>query len=123
MYTLMMTISTIVRQFCIPNPFEALGEGLTIFVGENPILLSPILLNWLAEPIMYLITYLVVGLYYERASCPALGSFLYLLFYCIHMWIIWLMSLAGFATWAVVLIIVAYVGCHIGLAKLRYVYV
>ena len=57
MYALMMTISTIVRQFCIPNPFEALGEGLTILVGESPILLSPTLLNWFAEPIMYLITY------------------------------------------------------------------
>lgn len=120
MYALMMTISTIVRQFCIPNPFEALGEGLTILVGESPILLSPTLLNWFAEPIMYLITYLVVGLYYERASCPALGSFLYLLFYCIHTWLIWLMSSAGFAIWTVVLIIVVYIGCHFALARLRW---
>lgn len=120
MYRLMMAISTIVRQFYLSNPFDALGEGLAIFLGESPLLLSPNLLNWFAEPIMHLITYIIVGLYYERASCPALGSFLYLLFYCIHTWIIWLMSLAGFDTWAVVLIIVTYVGCHIGLTKLRW---
>ena len=121
MYALMMTISTVVRQFYVPNPFEALGEGLTIFVREIPILLSPDLLNWLSEPVMHAITFLVVGIYYDRGSAPALGSLLYLLFYCLHIWIIWLMSLAGFAIWVVVLISVAYIGCHVGLQKLRYV--
>lgn len=77
------------------------------------------MLNWVAEPVMHGITFTIVGVYYYRGSAPALGSFLYLLFYCVHTFLLWLMSLAGFATWAVVLTVVLYILCHIGLAKVK----
>lgn len=119
MYKLMAAISILIRQFCIPNPFEALGDGLIVNIGETPILIPPGILNWVAEPLMYAVTFAVVGLYYDRGSAPALGSFLYLLLYCVHTFILWLMSVAGFAMWAVVLIVVLYIVCHMVFAKLR----
>ena len=39
-YSLLATIFWLVRQFAIPNPFDALGEGLTIEFGEAAVLLS-----------------------------------------------------------------------------------
>jgi len=123
MYKLIVAISILIRQFCIPNPFDALGEGLVVNIRETSLLLPPEVLNWVAEPFMHAVTFAAVGLYYDRGSAPALGSFLYLLFYCIHTFLLWLMSLAGFATWAVVLIVVLYIVCHMGLTKLRSVWI
>ena len=40
MYKLIAVISTLVRQFYIPNPFDALGDGLVVNIGETPILLT-----------------------------------------------------------------------------------
>lgn len=119
MYKLMATISILIRQFCIPNPFEALGDGVVVNMGEVPILLPPEVLNWVMEPFMHVVTFAVVGLYYDRGSAPALGSFFYLLFYCVHTFLLWLMSLVGFATWAIVLIAVIYVGFHVWLYTLK----
>lgn len=119
MYKLMAAISILIRQFYIPNPFETLGNGLAVNMGKTSMLLPPEVLNWVAEPFMHGITFVIVGLYYERGSAPALGSFLYLIFYCIHTFLLWLMSLAGFATWAVALIVVLYIGCHIGVKWLQ----
>lgn len=119
MYKLIAAISILIRQFCIPNPFDALGDGLIVNIGETSILLPPGVLNWVAEPFMHMVTFAIVGLYCDRGSDPALGSFLYLLFYCVHTFLLWLMSLAGFSTWAVVVIVVLYIACHMGLTKLR----
>lgn len=104
----------------IPNPFEALGAGLTITISGVPVLFPPFLLNLLAEPIMYMITYVVVGMYYDRGSEPALGSILYLLFYCVHTFVLWLMSLADFSILAVGSLIFVYIGGHIFINRLRY---
>ena len=118
MYKLILTISTLVRQFCIPNPFEALGKGAKVKTGATYILIAREVFNWVAEPFVHVVTYASVGLYYDRGSAPALGSFLYLLFYCLHTFLLWLMSLAGFAVWAVMLIIALYIGMHLVLLKM-----
>lgn len=119
MYKLIAAISILMRQFCIPNPFEALGDGVVVNIGEMSILLSPRVLNWIMEPFMYSVTFAVVGMYYGRGTDPSFGSFLYLLFYYIHIFLLWLMSLAGFDTWAVLPIATIYVGCHVGLNRRR----
>ena len=118
MYKLIATISTLIRQFCLSNPFEALGEGLMVNVGDGKILISPELLNWIAEPFMHTVTYAIVGVFYDRGDDPAIGSFLYLLFYCIHTFLIWLMSLTGFAAWAVIIIVILYIGVHFVLREI-----
>lgn len=119
MYKLMAAISTLIRQSCIPNPFDALGDGLIVNIGEMLILFPPEVLNWISEPFIHVVTFAVVGLYYDRGSAPTLGSFLYLLLYCVHTFLLWLMSLAGFATWAVTLIVMLYMGCQGILTRLR----
>ena len=115
----MVVISILIRQFYIPNPFEALGDGLVVNVGNTMSVLSPEVLNWMATLFLPAVTYAVVGLYYDRGSNPALGSFLYLLFYCVHTLLLWLVSLAGFAIWAVALTLVLYVGCLVMLKTIR----
>lgn len=123
MYRLMTVISTLIRQFCIANPFDALGDGVVINIDHTPILLTPGVLNWVAEPFLHVVTFVVVGLYYDKGSAPAFGSFLYLFIYCVHTFLLWLMSLAGFSIWVVLLIVVLYVGCHVGLTVLRAHYI
>lgn len=113
MYTSLATIFWFVRQFAIPNPFEVLGEGLIITISEVPIILSPELLNWLADPIIYIVTFGVVGLYYIKGSAPAWGSVLYMLFYVIHIGLVyWVMSLYPIV-WLMILIACGYVVFHI----------
>lgn len=119
MYKLVATISVLLRQYYIPNPFEALGDGLMITLDGSPILLSPEILNWIAEPVMFSVTFGVVGLYYERGSAPVIGSLLYLLFYCVHTFILWILSTVRFAEWAIILVGILYIGCHVGLKSIR----
>ena len=119
MYKLIAAISILIRQFCIPNPFDALGDGFVVNLEQIAILLPPYVINLLAEPFIHAVTFAVVGIYYDSGTAPAFGSFLYLIFYCLHIFLLWLMSLAGFAIWGVWLIIAIYVGCHVGLNRLR----
>ncbi|MEN6325859.1 MAG: hypothetical protein ABFD18_06600 [Syntrophomonas sp.] len=118
MYKFIAIISILVRQFAIPNPFEALDSLPTVTIGGVEIILPPIFLNAIAGVVLVPITFTVVGLFYERGLAPAWGSFLFLLFYCVHTALLYLMSIAGFVTWVVVLIIVVYVALLIGVPVL-----
>ena len=119
MYRMMVIISWFIRQFWISNPFEALGEGLVVRIGEKSLLLNPELLNWGIGFILPGVTYFVVGFYYEKGSAPALGSILYLLVYCVHIFLLRIVSLFRFSTWVVVAIVLLYIGCHVVLTRIR----
>lgn len=114
MYKLIAIISTLVRQFVIPNPFEVL-EGMTIPVGNAFILLSPELLNWMIEPIVHSITFAIVGLYYKKYSAPMVGSILYLFFYSIHVFLLWVISMVKFSPFIVAIVFLLYFSFHFGL--------
>ena len=118
MYKLILTISILIRQFFVSNPFDALRKDVRLKIGTTYTSISPEVLNWVAEPIVHVVTFAIVGLYYERGSVPALGSFLYLLFYCLHTFLLWLMSVAEFSIWAVAFLITLYVGMHYVLLKI-----
>lgn len=92
MYKFISLVSLIIRQFCLPNPFEALEFGY--------------LINIIIEPLLYLMTYTVVGLYYSKGSNPVLGSVLYLIFYIMHIGLIMLM---GFFQWNVIIISIIFI--------------
>lgn len=64
MYKIMMVLSFLVRQFCLSNPFEALGDGLQITIDGNLIVLHPEVLNGIVSLFLLTITYLVVNFYY-----------------------------------------------------------
>lgn len=114
LYTIIAVISIIVRQFVLPNPFEPLGETFTLSIKEIVIPLNPIVANWIAEPILYAVTFAIVGIYYRKGrNNPALGSFLYLLFYAVHVGLIYIVSSFGFAWIAIIIVLVLYIAVHI----------
>lgn len=121
LYCVISTIGVLIRCFCLPNPFEPLGESFDITVGSLIISITPDILNWLTEPFLYIITFFIVGIYYKRGrSSPALGSFLYLAFYIIHVGILYLLSKYGFASWALIVFVGLYIIVHIVINVFRY---
>ena len=97
MYRIMMVISILVRQFWLPNPFECFGNWAFV-------------INIVAEPIMHIAAYLLVGTIYRTGSFPALGSLLYILAYAAITFILWIMGIFSFAWWWVLLIVAAMAG-------------
>jgi len=93
LYSLMTIISTLVRQFALPNPFECFGD-------------NAVLINWLAEPILQAIAYGIVGLFYVKGSAPALGSLAYLVVYALIVGILWILGIFSFAWWWILIIVV-----------------
>ena len=94
LYGIITLISVIVRQFVLPNPFECFGD-------------NAILINWIAEPIIQVIAYGIVGLFYIRGSAPALGSLLYLLAYALIIGLLWILGIFSFAWWWILIIVLA----------------
>ena len=113
MYQLIAIISVLVRNFVLPNPFEVLGENVTLNLLGMNLTFTPLTLNWCTEGILAAITGAIVGLYYIARSNPARGSFLYLLFYCVHVGALYLMCLFHFAWWGILLTLLLYVGFHV----------
>lgn len=120
LYSIIATISVLVRQFLLPNPFDPLGETFSVTITDIVIPLHPLVLNWLAKPVLHAVTFAIVGIYYHKGhNNPALGSFLYLLFYAIHVGMIYIVSSFGFAWIALIIVLVLYTCAHIGVNVLR----
>lgn len=95
MYKFIVLVGFFVRFIILPNPFESLQNG--------------ILINFAAEPVIHAVTFGIVGLFYSRGSEPSIGSFLYLVFYCINIGLILLWSILGATVIAGVLLTAVYV--------------
>lgn len=106
-YGLIAFVSTIIRQFCLPNPFECFGDIGLIY-------------NWIASFAIHPIAFALVRLFYERGSCPALGSFLYLIMYAAITGILVVMSIFEFAWWWIAIVLVVVVAILVGLNKLKW---
>lgn len=115
MYVTVATIFWFIRQFFMPNPFAALGEGIAITILDSSVMLTPEVLNGIVGLFLFPITFFVVGLYYSRGACPVWGSILYMLFYCLHTCILYWMSLAYPFIFLALLILVVYIGLHIAI--------
>lgn len=105
LYGLIVSASTIVRQFVLPNPFECFGD-------------SAVLINWIAEPFIHIVAFLIVRNFYISGSAPALGSLLYLLTYAIIVGVLWGLGLAEFAWWSILLAVIIVVAIGFGIYKL-----
>lgn len=101
-YKLIAAFSLLIRLFYTPNPFEVLEYGY--------------LINFMVEPFLHLVTFRIVGLYYRSGDWPALGSFLYLAFYWIHVLII---SCFSYNKWLFALIVLIYIGLHSYVSKFK----
>ena len=110
MYKLISVLSLLIRQFCLPNPFECFGD-------------SAWLINLIAGIIIAPIAFWIVGTVYQKGSEPVIGSVLYLVAYALLTGILWVMGIFSFAWWWVLILIFAFVGAIIGiriiLAKLE----
>ena len=95
-YGIVSLLGYVVRNAVLPNPFECFGE-------------KAFLINLIAEPIIHLLAFLITGMFYEKGSFPILGSILYLVFYCAIVGGLWLLGLAQFAWWSIVLGVIAIV--------------
>lgn len=82
MYHIISSFSSLYRLFFIPNPFEPLPGAIII--------------NIIIAPLLHFFTYFIVGLFYDSGSEPVIGSFLYLIFFIIH---VYLLKLIGFIGW------------------------
>lgn len=121
LYYIIATISVLVRQFLLPNPFDPLGEAFSVTITDIVIPFHPLVLNWLAEPVLHTVIFAIVGIYYHKGrNKPTLGSFLYLLIYSIHVGLIYIISLFGFAWIALIIILVLYTFAYICINVLRY---
>lgn len=110
MYNITAVLCALIRFFVLPNSLQ-----MAIDFPEHSFLVFV-----LAEPILYFVTYFVVGIYYQKGyDNPIKGSILYLIFYFIHMGLFYLMGLFGFNTVAIVVIVVLYIAAHIGFAELK----
>ena len=105
LYALFTIISTLVRQFALPNPFECFGN-------------NAILINWIAEPILHIIAYAIVGLFYSKGSAPLLGSVGYLFAYACLVGFLWMLGIFSFAWWWIVIIIVCLIILAYGVSRL-----
>lgn len=115
-YKVFAFISFLVRNLAIPNPFDSL-RGQTIEIGGIELPVIPEIINIFIEPILGGITYFVVGFYYSRSSGkPINGSILYLIFYCIHTALLFVISHFNFSALSISLVIVFCVFLHILIA-------
>ena len=115
-YKFFYIFSFLVRNFIIPNPFDSL-QGQTIEINGVELPVIPEIINIFIEPILGGITYFVVGFYYSRSSGKSIiGSVSYLLFYCIHTAIIFVIFQLNRSALLIILVITSYVFLHILIA-------
>lgn len=102
LYGVLLLISALVRQFILPNPFECFGD-------------KAIIINGIAEPIIHVVAFALVGLVYRKGSNPGLGSILYLLTYALIVGVLWVLGIFKFAWWWILILAIAFIGIVIGI--------
>lgn len=95
-YGIIAVIGAIVRQNFLPNPFECFGD-------------YAILINLFAEPVIHILSYTIVGLFYERGSFPIVGSLLYLIIYSSIVFLLSIFGIFSFAWWWILIILAIWV--------------
>ena len=102
LYSIVALAGVLVRQFCLPNPFVCFGDKAVLY-------------NWIAEPIIHVIAFSLVGLVYQQGDNSALGSILYLLTYALIVGALWVLGIFAFAWWWIVILTVEFIGISIGI--------
>lgn len=102
LYGVATIVSFLIRQFVLPNPFECFGE-------------KAILINWIAEPILQVVAYMLVGLVYQKGDMPAIGSALFLITYAALVGVLWVLGAFRFAWWWILLLTAAFIAVVLGI--------
>ena len=98
MYKIISLLSLLIRQFCLPNPFECFSD-------------SALLINWIAGIVMAPITYLIVGLVYDKGSEPAVA-------YALLTGVLCVMSIFSFAWWWILILVATFIGAISGIRSI-----
>lgn len=110
MYSIVAALCSIARFFLLPNCIQMAADFPDYSIWVLVI----------AEPIIHLITFGTVGIYYRKGSDnPIKGSLLYLMFYFVHTGLFYLVGAFGFNIVAMAIIVALYIAVHIGFAKLK----
>ena len=110
MYKIIHIISALIRQFLLPNPFSNFFPNKVYADLFNIIL---------GETILHIMAYTMTSTFYEKGSAPGIGSFLYLLSYCIIVGAIIFITWLIHSFWiAIIICIVLYIIALIILSKL-----
>lgn len=121
MYKLIAAISMLLRQFIISNPFEKLPEPIVISWYRMSVAIPPVVLNWIAEPLLHTFTFAVAGFYYRRGvDHPAKGSLLYLFFYYIHVVLLQVLAGFSFTNITIAIVVIGYLASHVGFLYLNH---
>ena len=83
MYSLVSMINSFIRDTQFSNPFE------NIF--NNP-LIAIIVSSFFGTYVLKGVAYTMCGMFYKKGSCPTLGSIGYMLFYCINIQVLIVLS-------------------------------
>lgn len=119
LYNIVSSLFSLIRQFCVSNPFDVLGVGISVTVYGTPFPLPPEFLNILAEPLMFVFTRGVVRCYYASGSAPLGGCCLYMFFYLLHTDMLRLLLIVYPSTGYISLIGGIYVAFHILFVVIR----
>lgn len=114
LYKIVASISVVVRQCFIDNPYESLP-----FLTQETEIWLPLILNLATEGLFHTITFYTVKIYYCDRQYPVVGSLLYLFFYWVNTGVLTLMCKTSFALLSVCLIVVVYVIFLIALLALK----
>jgi hypothetical protein len=115
MYLRIAELLWLIRQFCIPNPFEVLGEGIFVEINGAEMLLTPYILNLISGAFLPSISYFFAGLYSDSFDSSQ-KSVMYMFFFCVNTVILYLLSFVYPTNWLINLIIVLYIGI-LGIVK------
>ena len=120
LYTIIASISLIIRQNFLPTPASAMGLEVLNWsqfqsIFDNPEVILSLLpgvfgtfVNYLVESPLHVITFTIVGFMYERGDGAWKGSLLYLLLYLINILFITACFYIGWLPWALGLSFVGY---------------
>ena len=117
-YVLIALIGHFIREYLFGNPFEPLIDGIEI----GGIVLMPVVLNWISEPIIHVASYAMTGVVYDSGSEPIVGSLIYMFMYALNSGVLYVMSLCGFHLWSNILILIIYLVGFIKTASIVYDY-
>ena len=116
LYLRLSALFWFIRQVFIPNPFEeCFGKELEIVICNVSIPVSTALINFIVDPIIFGITFWLVGRYYNRGEFPAFGSVLYMAFYCVHILGIYVFCSLYPMIWLIIIILLLYIAIHIAI--------
>jgi len=119
MYQTISALSSLIRLFILPDPFEALTVFPTVAISGVQVTLAPWILNLIAEPVLHFLTFMIAGIYYKDRAWPSEGSALYILFYAVHTILLMLAAKFNFSIIPTVAIIAVYITVHVVVNRCR----